>query len=148
MSRSSSIDIRFYAPNQSCYEILQLWLDSDWHLNDFGNISFLPVGDDGSFEWVNLPYHEDNLTYVLDVLRTKQSLNELLGIHLQWKKTEIGGIFLLYPDKTFSFIANINRRILPDLMQITDVNWYLDKLLTPLLASDIKIETVTWSEHV
>jgi hypothetical protein len=148
MSRSSSIDIKFHALNRSCYDILRIWIEAGWGLNDFGEITFLPVGDNGKFEWASLPYTEDNVTYVLETLQNKQRLDELLGINLQWKDTETGGTLLLYHDQSCSFIANINRRTILDTMQITDVNWYLHKLLTPLLTVGIGVETVAWSEHV
>lgn len=148
MSRSSSIDVKFHAPNRSCCEILKMWMEAGWDLNDFGEITFLPIGDNGKFEWTSLPYTENNVTYVLETLQTKQRLDELLGINLQWKETKTGGTLLLYHDQSCSFIANINRRTILDTMQITDVNWYLHHLLMPLLAHSVVVETVAWSEHV
>ncbi|MCE7980719.1 MAG: hypothetical protein DYG89_05960 [Caldilinea sp. CFX5] len=148
MSRSSSIDIQYYADGVTANKVLTLLLSAGWNLNDFGRISFLPLGDNGRFDWLSLPYDDDGVKHVLSVLQTKEQANEMLGVILQWKDSESGGIALLRSDQSISFTISINRRTLPNLGEITDIQWYLTNLLTPLLEHNIVIESIEWSEHI
>lgn len=147
MSRSSSIDIRYYSSVATSCEVLKLLLRYGWNLDDYGEITFLPMGDDDRFDWMSLPYTMDNQRHVLQLLEAKERAQELLGITLQWENSRIGGTVLFYPDQSFSFMATINRRTLP-MLEVTDVNWYLHKLLAPLLENNVGVELIQWSEHV
>lgn len=147
MSRSSSIDIRYHSYGITSCEVLKMLLSYGWNLDDYGEITFLPMDDDDRFDWMSLPYTMDNQRHVLQLLEAKERAQELLGITLQWENSRIGGTVLFYSDQSFSFMATVNRRKLP-MFEFTDVNWYLHKLLAPLLENNVVVELIQWSEHV
>ena len=148
MSRSSWLEITYSSTNTTPYQLLTILLDAGWNLNDFGDITFIPLGEVECFEWERLPYNAANMGVVLALLQAKEQAQEPLGVALQWQDTHCGGLGFFRHDGTIAFSASINRRTIPDLMDVTDVHWYLYNLLKPLMDYGITIEYIEWTDHV
>lgn len=109
-------------------------------------MSYLPLGDDDDFDW-----QRDNITVdsLLKVLREKEQKGELVGIVMTWKDTNIGGEFLLRNDGRIFVNLSMNLKLIESGMkiQITDLNWYLIKLLPAFSQDDLQVESFLYEEH-
>ena len=146
MSRSASIDISLVVKDQrddAILRLINLLLSSMWKCTD-GKFSFyLPVGDIGDFAWQRDSLSEHEL---LKIFRKKIALGELIGVAMTWNDTGIGGEFLFRQDLTISINLTINCKVHQSL-DITDFNWYLERLLPVLNTSQFTIESVSLFDH-
>ncbi len=151
MSVSSSIDFKLLQGKEnqiSPINVIQKLLNYGWTLYDKGKISYLPIGDNGDFEW---QWEDISLDSIMQVLSKKEHQKEVIGIVMTWRDTGIGGTFLFWTDRTLTINLTINRKmIVNDLysINITDINWYLEKLLPVFHKGDILIDSFTYQEHV
>ncbi|WP_337034591.1 hypothetical protein [Paenibacillus illinoisensis] len=143
MSISSSIEIALSKPVARMI-ILQKLEEFGWSYNDHGKVTFLPVGDVDDFDWQHecIPLEE-----LFKILAEKDNQKELIGVVMTWRDTNIGGTFLVRENGTIIMSPDINRRILnvESYNKITDINWYMTKLVPvfgPLL------ESIFYEEHV
>jgi len=144
MSVSSSIDIKL-APIVSPINIITKLLEYGWTPDDNGIVSYLPLGDVDSYEW-----KRENIKFpdLLEIIKEKMQGNETIGVVLTWKDTGIGGEFLFWNDGSVSINLSIRRKLIDSISNITDVNWYLTKLITALNVQETKIVSITYEEHV
>ena len=145
MSISASIDIKIALPDRvtaSKIIIIQKLLDFGWTFNDYGKVSYLPIGDEGNFNW-----HIDNISVekLMMILKEKEKRNEIIGIVMTWKETDIGGNVLLIKNGGISLCLTINRRVLVD-SSITDINWYLVRILPAFCQDDLIVESFSYKE--
>ena len=148
MSISASIDVKFVTSEDkgnSIGGIVIGLLNNGWTLNDNGKISYLPVGDDGDYNWVSESINIDELINILD---EKERRNESIGVSLTWGDTNIGGTLLIWDKESLSFNLSINRKIInqDSSMGITDVNWYLEKLISGLINEKFKVESFSFKQ--
>lgn len=143
MSISSSIEIALSKPVARMI-ILQKLVEFGWSYNDHGKVTFLPIGDVDDFDWQHecIPLEE-----LFKILAEKDNQKELIGVVMTWRDTNIGGTFLVRENGTIIMSPDINRRILnvESYNKITDINWYMTKLVPvfgPLL------ESISYEEHV
>lgn len=149
MSVSAKIDIKL-ASHQSRKVsptiIIDILFNSGWRFEDHGEVCYLPYGDNNNFEW-----KRDNITQgdLLLILKEKERLGELIGVVITWQYTRVGGNLLFFDDGTISMALNINRRLVyTNQLGITDINWYLTKLLQPLCVEGVKYESYSYVEHL
>jgi hypothetical protein len=118
--------------NYEPLDIIEILLEFGWTLNDYGGISYLPLGDVDAFNWQT----QQQMTFeeLKKIITSKQQTNEVVGIVMTWKDTLIGCTFLLRKNSILSIGLGVDRQIkeLNKNYQITDFNWYLEKLLLPL----------------
>ncbi len=148
MSVSASIDVKFVTSEDkgsSIVDIVKGLIKNGWTLNDNGKVSYLPVGDDGDYNWVSENINIDELINILD---EKERQNESIGVSLTWGDTNIGGTLLLWDKKSLSFNLSINRKIInqDSSMGITDVNWYLEKLISGLINERLKVASFSFEQ--
>lgn len=139
MSVSASIDIglsKNHGKQKSAVEIIKELVKFGWNLVHDEYVSYLPIGDKDDFNWqAEKSMRFETLTKIIEA---KEQAEEIVGIIMTWKNTDIGGTFLFWPPKdkldTFSMNININRKTisLSDNYAITDFQWYIPKLLVPL----------------
>ena len=57
--------------------IIQKLLDFGWTFNDYGKVSYLPIGDEDNFNW-----HIDDISVekLMMILKEKEKRNEIIGI--------------------------------------------------------------------
>lgn len=122
---------------------IRLLLNAGWSFNYEGSVFYLPIGDDGDFDW----QREDlSASRLLDILSKKEELGELIGVTMTWEETGVGGEFLFHKSNLIVINLSINRQV--TLLTLTDVNWYLSKLIPALRGGGISVESIVFSEHV
>jgi len=150
LSLSASFDFTLVS-NQveviSAVDIIQRMLKFGWTLNDGGVVSYLPLGDQDDYDWQRVRITIDEL---LPMLREKEQKNEVIGVGMTWKDTDIGGEFLFRGSGEISISLSINRKTLRDTMGgvVMDLSWYLTKLLPILSQGDLIVESFSYQEHV
>jgi hypothetical protein len=146
MSRSSHLQLDLYGKEFDPLGILAILLEHEWTIDDHGGITYLPLGDNGEFAWEGVPLTE--VQSVMNILREKEEHGELIGIVLLWGESKIGGSFLIdKKERSVSVSLDTNRKE-HDEYPITDIGWYLGKLIPPLLASGYEIERIDWVDSV
>ncbi|MCX7920467.1 MAG: hypothetical protein N3B21_00370 [Clostridia bacterium] len=127
-------------------EVIQRLMDYGWTLNDNDKTSYLPLGDEDDFDWQRETIDEKLL---MSILRQKKQNKETIGIVLTWDGTNIGGEFLLRTDSSVSVNLNINRKQMEDdNLGITDINWYLVKLLPVFKQGNLQVESFCYEEYI
>ena len=161
MSVEASIDLRIvrYATGAivSPIEIVKILASCGWSfVNPEGYVYYLPVGDNDMFDWKD---GKMDIPSLIKILEEKELENELIGVGMRWQNTEIGGEILLWPERkmaekkihtSMSFCLDGSRQVLSceGYQKITDVNWYLTKLLPIFNQGDTLVEYYTYEEHV
>lgn len=148
MSISSSIDIYLVNNNKTIISpiiLIEKFLNFGWTLNDCGKATYLPIGDDGNYDWQSESISKDSLMAILD---EKEKLGEVIGISMTWENTNIGGSFLFLKNGEISISLIINRKSLGG-MNNTDVSWYLTRIMPVFNQDDgILIESFSYEEYV
>jgi hypothetical protein len=147
MSVSAAIDLELSTSSDrvSAKKVLMTLHDFGWSFDDHGNVSYLPVGDQDDFDWQSEKMSVENL---LEIVEAKEQRGELIGVTITWKDTGIGGQLLLQSDGTMTFSITVNRKCIDEETRITDVNWYLMRLLLPLNQNGFYVAFFQFSEHV
>jgi len=123
MSTSASIDFKFSSIN--LVNLISELITAGWNLNDYGKISYLPIGDI-DFDWESEELM--SIEKVINILKTKEVKKETLGIVLLWKDEGIGIVLNGFPkENTVSLLLSINRKVIAS-TQLTDFTWYLERL--------------------
>lgn len=148
MSVESSIHVKFANLPQSYKrtDLIKILLKNGWTLNDTGGISYLPLGDDGDFDWIlSSKISQDELMLILE---EKEKKKELIGIVLTWQNTNVGGTVLFYSNNTIMFVFNVNRKVLYGLndFKMTDLNWYSSRLIPIFYENNMLIKSFTFDE--
>jgi len=126
MSVSAAIYIYFDQP-VDVVKLINDLVESGWSYEDHGQIAFLPFGDDDCFDWQNDKL--ENWEKIQEILTEKASLEELVGLALTWKDTQIGGEILAHPSENYiTFSLTINRQTTNE-NNNTDFSWYQEKFV-------------------
>ena len=144
MSISASIDLAINTTiSPLILTIIRILLAAGWGFKYEQFSSYLPLGDNDDFDWKIEKIEDINL---LEILAEKEKSGELIGVAMVWKNTGSGGTFLFHSDGSISISLSINRKKIEE--KFTDVNWYIDKLISPLIEAKIIIESFVFSEHI
>lgn len=147
MSVEASIDIKLN--NYIEYRIMgiiEALIKGGWILrNDQNEVSYLPIGDEDNFDWLEKTISQDELKRIIE---EKENLNEVVGIKMYWKDTNIGITLLIYSHKEFSISLSINRKKInaTDTRSVTDINWYIQTIVETLKEQKYQIERFTFEE--
>lgn len=149
MSISASISIQLGKKgNEKIHakELINTLVSDKWELQNDGKISYLPLGDDDDFDW-----QDDEITIkeLLDIIDKKEKLGEIVGVSMLWDTTDIGVQLLIRSELELSFLLNVNRKTLisSDSKNLTDVNWYLERIILVLKKNNYTIESFTFDEY-
>ncbi len=145
MSTSASINVRFHNKFNPI-ELIHSLIEGGWTFNDYGHVSFLPVGDNGDYDWQWLSLQKQ--TEVWSILDQKIKNDEVIGIVLTTGKGLIGYELLIWEDRS-SLCCNlsVNRKSLGEGSRLTDFNWYLNKIEPCFKKLGIPISSIN-CEHV
>lgn len=145
MSVDSGLFVRFALrtnPGKWQVEVLRQLHAAGWEFEDQGQVSCLPSGDDDDFEWGPLGTDFED---VWELFNTKLMSGETLGVVITWQDSKTGGNVLVSMEGTLTFSASINRKCVAQ-TSITDVSWYLERLLGPLESADVAVASWRWEE--
>jgi len=138
MSVSASIQISLSNENNMNVpgsKILPILTHSGWRIfTTSGKVGYLSAESNNDFDW---KYASLNFETLIDIFKEKEMKKETTGVCLFWGNTSIGGSFsFLYDNTMHTFSININedRQLitLAENYNITNFQWYLEKLLPPL----------------
>ncbi len=137
MSIMASIDFKLSKEGLTPVDIILGLMRHGWKMYDYGYKMYLPINDDDMFDWQRTKISDNE---ILEILKKKEELGELLGVFLSWQDTNIGGDFLIYQDCFVSIILNCGRQTNKD--NSTNFDWYLPKLIPIFEAENIVIKSV------
>lgn len=137
MSIFASIDISIASRlgySITSIDIINTLINNGWKIRNENKIYYLPIGDNDNFDWQDNEISEKEF---FSIAKQKDQNNEIIGVALIWKDSKIGGTLLIYPEHKFSINLTINLKKLNNNIKcrITDVNWYLEKIL-PFFEND------------
>lgn len=149
MSVTASIDVQLARRNNKKISALQLintFISGNWRVLDKGIITYLPLGDHDYFDWQS---DEINIEELTEIVNKKEACGELVGLELLWDTTDIGGHLLIHSELNFSFSIIINRKELNSLNndRVTDINWYVERIIVLLKNSDYIVESFSFNEY-
>lgn len=147
MSLDTSINIKLKKGDEiiDAITLLKDLISGGWNIINNNSISYLPIGDDGDYDWQEEDMPIDDF---FKIVRTKEENNEIIGVILRWEDSEIGGSFLIYSNLeiTFSICINRKRIKLSSNEEITDINWYIERLVILLKSKNYIVESFSYEE--
>lgn len=123
--------------------LLNKLIQLGWIFSDNGLKTFLPLGDNDNFDWQSENVYSD---YLFDIFRQKFIQNELIGVVMTWSETMIGGEFLVCSEGRLNISLSLNR--LTTIAGITDVNWYIDKIIPVFNDLHYEVELISFNQHI
>lgn len=160
MSKSTSIDLRItHRDSQevaSPLTIIKKFDEYGWNIFYHNCTRYLPLHDKDMFDWQVKTIAKSEL---YNLIEKKEALNELVGIMVQWGNTHITAAILLYTQKKLIqsnifynvlFCIDASRKTFMenDIFEITDVNWYLEKILPIFRNGSLMVEHYTYQENL
>lgn len=151
MSMMSSIDFKLSEKHCKAIDrlgVIESIIESGWKCREHDGIHYLPLGDQGEFDW---QIEDISFEQLFEILRQKQECNELIGMTLLWENTDVGVILLFHADGTLSFSTNINRVALDaecSGRKLTDMNWYLERLAPAIHNAGYSVEFISFNLYL
>ncbi|EFH29110.1 MULTISPECIES: ISL3 family transposase [Streptomyces] len=131
MSRTADIDLVF-ARAVTVDAVLRALASEGWSLQEPLGISYV-VNHDGLFDWQSAS--TDQAAEVLTLVDSPTNVDHHVGVCIYQSTAETGGQLLFHAGRSHcSFIPTIDRRSLSGAPALTDMAWYLNALVPPLLA--------------
>lgn len=141
------VKLAYYNGKLSSIKIIQMLLDGGWTFNDYGASSYLPLGEKEGFGWII----QEDITHdsLMKILEKKELEGEVVGIIMTWQDTNVGGSFLFRSNNELSINLSVNRKTIVNdsMFEITDINWYLFKLLSTF-KEDVFVEFFSYEEVI
>lgn len=145
MSASASINISIAKRREisfSVVDIIKILLNNGWNIINDNKILYLPLGDNDKFDWQYTPMNENDF---FDLIKQKELATEIIGVGLIWENSSIGGTILINSSCDILFSLTINRKKIFD--DVTDVNWYLERLLTFFETDLVTVESFSFKQY-
>lgn len=150
MAKEHGIRMTLYSPRQNRLELLALLLAHGWTPGYAGKqIMYFPLGDKGAFNWKFAAAPE--WPQVQETLQQLNTKGERIGLDLSWQSSERGGLFH-FDAKTEPHTTELwtawfdDRPLLSDCGWLTDHNWYIQRIVPPLLTAGVFIQSVQTSD--
>ncbi len=159
MSVSASFDLRVVRSSgkelASQIEIIKALANYGWSFFRGEYVCYLPYGDNDNFNWTAEIISFESF---LKILEQKEKRSELIGVSMTWKNSNIDGELLIWGAEearknkihtpiSFNMAANRKRFISQNNYEITDVNWYMEKLLPALNQNGMYVEYFSYEEY-
>ncbi|MGW6854286.1 hypothetical protein ACWGCK_36835 [Streptomyces virginiae] len=130
MSRTADIDLVFARP-VTVDAVVRALAGEGWSLQE--PLGIYVVNNDDLFDWQSTS--ADQAAEVLTVVDSPDNIDYLVGVCIYHSAAGTGGQLLLHAGRSHcSFIPTIDRRGLSEAPALTDMAWYLNALVPPLLA--------------
>ncbi|CAG6391780.1 hypothetical protein NMG29_18635 [Streptomyces cocklensis] len=130
MSRSSDIDLTFEYP-VTVAGVLGTLAGHGWGPVEPLGVSYMLEGDD-DWDWTSVePEQAEEVVARLDA---PDLSGTHVGLAIYHPQAATGGNLLFFPDRnTVAFTPAIYRREVPGAREMTDMAWYVEHLVYPLL---------------
>lgn len=143
MAVSASLDVRF-AKEVSVQAVLKKLLKAGWTLqDDDGNTMYLPEDDRGRYDWSIGRISPDDY---LKIVRKQEKAGDPAGVSLSWMSTGIGGEFLFLNPQELFIVLSLNRQVLAG-SSMTDMSWYLEKIVLLLEQAGVRVGGFSCQHH-
>lgn len=151
MSYNLIFSVQFFSKPIYYSEMIRRWLNCGWTANNgVGGIQYNLSGEDDFPEIMSIPFNEKNIELVLDQCDEMESKNRQFHLYIMWLGTEYGAWVGFggkdYPPDTIHFSYASWRRLLVAAPPLSDHNWYLERLLPPVLAAGCSVRSLEWKE--
>lgn len=123
-------------------DIIKVFQQIGWDIyNPQGKVEYLPVGDNGNYEW-----QCDNMTESMfyDIISEKAINNEQIGVNLFYNNSKEGISLLAYNTNEIVLSLAINRRIIDEIH--TDIVWYLVNIVYKFFNMGIRLISYKFEE--
>lgn len=144
MSRDSALFINIaYVFN--AIDIIDCYIKSGLSIYDPEHKVRFVISDDDSFDWEDLSITYDKLK---EIIEYKQKNGFPIGIY--FFEGDICVTDLLITDSdTLIISCDVNRKIFKTVgrFEFTDVNWYIEKFIIPLIKNNFVIESFKYHEY-
>ncbi len=138
MSADTGLTIRLHGGHLE--EVFRALQAAGWGNRD-GMTEFLPLHDDGMYNWQKAILSPEKFSAIL---REKQQLHEKIGVILYYRNTETGIMLLARDAQEITFGLDIGRKTISDNM--TDVSWYLEHVVLPVKRAGFVVDYVEFRE--
>lgn len=142
MAREAILTIDCSLYSDSIAKIIKLFNEIGWVYTD-NQMEYIPLNDNDMFVWVKEQLSFESL---FSIIAQKQDAEELIGIALYYKDSNIGITILTRNTKEINISLNINRKKLDE--QYTDVSWYVKNIIVMLDEMGCIIENYTFQEYI
>ena len=127
MSKSVCIDIELRENHSlsNAKGVIKSFLKNGWEIRRENKIYYLPI-DDEMFNW-----QEENITdeKLFQIIEQKELQNEIVGLVFYFNSCDTGVSMLMFSHNKISFSLNIERLKLNLKEDVTNVNWYLRRII-------------------
>ncbi|MEV0094017.1 hypothetical protein [Streptomyces sp. NPDC050738] len=136
-SRDADIDFTFWRPT-TVGAVLEALTDAGWSAVELGGrITYMVNDADDMHEWYDSA--PEGVDEVLAVLDATENLPYAVALNVYHHGAGTGGMLLFLTGRTdVSFVPDIDRRLLPEAPEFTDLAWYLHTLVPALVAAGLK----------
>lgn len=142
MAREAILTIDCSLYSDSIAKIIKLFNEIGWVYTD-NQMEYIPLNDNDMFVWVKEQLSFESL---FSTIAQKQDAEELIGIALYHKDSNIGITILTRNTKEINISLNINRKKLDE--QYTDVSWYVKNIIVMLEEMGCIIDNYTFQEYI
>jgi hypothetical protein len=130
LSRTADIDLTFEHP-VTVAGVLSVLAGQGWAPVEPLGVSYMLEGDD-DWDWTSV--EPERAAEVVAMLDSEEVRGQAVAIALYHPEADTGGHLLLFRDRTTAgFSPVLNRREVPAAPEITDMAWYVQNLVYPLL---------------
>ena len=147
MGREAIIKLNCVCEHEEITFLIDILCSGGWTVyNERHNIEYLPVGDEDDFDW-----KEDNISYynLKQIVAMKQSMNELVGVHLFYKDTHHGIALLIQDLHNITISIDINRRSIGEERDsLTDFEWYFSNVILLLNREETLQITYKFEDYI
>ncbi len=137
---SADTGLTFRLHGEGMEEIFKALQAAGWENRD-GMTEYLPLHDDGMYDWQKTALSPEEFSAIL---REKRMLHEMIGVILYYQNTETGIMLLARDAQEITFGLDIGRKRTADGM--TDASWYLEHVILPLKQAGFRVDSVKFRE--
>lgn len=149
MELEASFELGIYGKNNNAQIVTQIYIleilrQNGWEFGTSGIKTFLPINDNGMFNWQHEKITDDELFKIFQI---QSNLKEHIGADITWDNGKFRTLLGLTPNLSLYFIVGNNDRPI-NTYGITDFNWFLSRII-PLLKNNthIGIQYIKFTEQ-
>ncbi len=147
MAKEAFIEMNCSRFSDKLTDIMDLLKKIGWtYYNPNHKIEYLPLGDDGEYDWQEGSMSDNEIKKLLN---KKQKNKELIGISLYCSYSSEGFDFIARNTKEITLCLVINRRLLKSGNNVdsTDIGWYVKNIIHKLRQENCPVDYYKIEEY-